>query len=151
MKRKKANPIDKKLIVSIVIVVALVAVAAIIFIPRSTASDSSGLPAFERSSESIRAAYLFARDNPERANGIRCYCGCMQTAHAGRIHSRGLLDCFIREDNSFDTHGANCKMCVDDLLEAKKHYAEGKSKDEIKIIQDLKHANDPKLPGMNNE
>ena len=36
-------------------------------------------------------------------------------------------------DNSFDTHRANCKMCVDNLHEVKKLYAEGKTKGEIKL------------------
>jgi hypothetical protein len=133
---------DKKLMVSVVIIVALVAVAAIIFLPRDTgtAPDPSGLPKYALASDRIKEAYLYARDNPEKLNGINCYCSCMQMAHNGRIHSRGLLDCFKKENGDYDSHGASCKMCFDDALQVKSLYDQGKTKDEIKAVIDAKHA-----------
>ncbi|MDD5024774.1 MAG: PCYCGC motif-containing (lipo)protein [Methanoregula sp.] len=133
---------DRKLIVSIAIIVALIAVTAIIFLPRGAgaAPDSSGLPDYALASDRIKEAYLYARDNPERLDGINCWCSCMQMAHNGRIHSRGLLDCFRKENGEYDPHGASCTMCFEDALQVKSLYTEGKTKEEIKAVIDAKHA-----------
>jgi hypothetical protein len=133
---------DRKLIVSIAIIVALVAVTAIIFLPHGTSStpDATGLPKYALASDRIKEAYLYARDNQDALDGVKCYCSCMQMTHDGRIHKRGLADCFMKENGDYDSHGANCKRCVDDTLQVKSLYAEGKTKDEIKAVIDAKHS-----------
>lgn len=134
---------DRKLIVSIAIIVAMVAVAAIIFLPHSSgvSPEPGGLPKFALTSDRIKEAYLYARDDPDALDGVKCYCSCMQVTHNGRIHQRGLLDCFIKENGDYESHGASCQMCVDDTLQVKDLYAEGRTKDEIKPVIDAKHAN----------
>lgn len=134
---------DGKLIISIAIIVALVAVAAIIFLPHSSgiSPDPSGLPKYALANARITDAYVYARDNPDALNGVKCYCSCMQVAHNGRIHQRGLLDCFIKENGDYESHGASCQMCVDDTLQVKSLYTEGRTKDEIKPVIDAKRAN----------
>ncbi|MGD0079848.1 MAG: PCYCGC motif-containing (lipo)protein [Methanoregula sp.] len=134
---------DKKYLISILMIIALAGVTMIVFLPQGTQSspDSSGLPEYALASDRIKEAYLFARDNPEKLDGITCYCGCMQMAHNGRIHKRGLLDCFIKEDGEYESHGAYCQMCVDDTLQVKGLYAQGMGKTQIQAIIDAKHAN----------
>lgn len=133
---------EKKLIVSIAILCALAAVTLVVFLPHAPAesADAAGLPAYARMSAAIEEAYLYAKENPDKLNGINCYCGCMQMLHDNRIHKRGLLDCFINDDGSYDDHGASCAMCVTDTLQVKSLYAQGMTKDQIKAIIDAKYA-----------
>ncbi len=91
----------------------------------------SKLPYYARASPAIQEAYQFAVDNPEALNGVNCYCGCMQHPHDGRIHSRGLLDCFMKPDGSFEQHAANCDMCIRDALTVKSLTEQGLSKEQI--------------------
>lgn len=142
MKPKKENYLDKKYLVSIGIVIALVAVAAIVFLPKNpgTATGQGDLPNYALASDRIKEAYSYARDSPDALDGVKCYCGCMKMAHNGRLHKRGLLDCFKKENGDYDPHAASCKMCYEDALQAKGLYAEGKTKEEIKAVIDAKHA-----------
>jgi hypothetical protein len=134
---------DKKLIVSIASIALLVAVTVLIFVPQGegTTPGPGALPKYALSSDRIKEAYLYARDNPEALNGVKCYCSCMQMAHNGRVHKRGLLDCFMKENGDYESHGASCQMCVDDTLQVKSLYDEGRTKEEIKTVIDTKHEN----------
>lgn len=142
MKPKKINYPDKKLIVSIAVIIGLVAVAVIVFLPKNpgTANDPGDLPNYALVNDRIKEAYTYARDNPDALDGVKCYCGCMKMLHNGRIHQRGLLDCFKKENGDYDPHASSCKMCYDDALQVKSLYAEGKTKEEIKAVIDAKHA-----------
>jgi Protein of unknown function with PCYCGC motif len=140
MKQKENN--NMKMIVSIAIIVMLTGVAALFFLPPGAAKspDPTGLPAFALGTDRIKEAYEYARDNATELNGEPCYCGCMQMAHNGRLHKRGLLDCFIKEDGSYEVHGSTCEMCVNDTLLVKSLVAQGKTHDEIKAVIDKEHA-----------
>jgi hypothetical protein len=139
---KKVSIMDKKYLISIAVILALAGVTILVFLPHGAQATggNSTLPAYALTSDRIKEAYIFARDNPEKLDGIRCYCGCMQMAHNGRIHKRGLLDCFIQDDGSYDSHGAYCQMCVDDTLQVKSLYAQGMTKTRIQAVIDAKHA-----------
>jgi hypothetical protein len=136
---------DRTYLMSIAIMIALAGVTIVVFLPHGTylPGANTSLPAYALSSDRIEEAYLYARDNPENLDGINCYCGCMQMAHNGRIHKRGLLDCFITETGNYDPHGASCQMCVDDTLQVKSLYAQGMTKEEIKAIIDAKYTHGP--------
>ena len=133
---------DKNYFISIAVILALAGVMFVVFLPHGAQATqgNASLPAYALTSERIKEAYIFAWDNPEELDGIRCYCGCMQMAHNERVHKRGLLDCFIQENGSYDSHGSSCQMCVDDTLQAKSLYAQGMTKIQIQEIIDAKHA-----------
>ena len=100
------------------------------------------LPKYALASPQIKEAYLFAKENPEALDGVKCYCGCMEMLHDGRIHSKGLHDCFLNPDSKdgFEIHGSQCEMCVNDALQVKSLIGDGKTKNEIKEIIDSKYA-----------
>lgn len=98
------------------------------------------LPKYALASDKITEAYLFAKENPEALNGVKCYCGCMQMNHDGRIHKRGLLDCFFKENGDFEEHASQCNMCVTDTLLVKNLTEQGKTKEEIKAVIDAQYA-----------
>ena len=131
------KPHEKKWI-SLVIFFVLIGIAYFAFTGNSK-TDESGLPSYALINNEIKEAYLYAKTSPEQLDGINCHCGCMIAIHNARIHKRGLLDCFIKEDGSFDSHGASCEMCYKDSLQAKRLYYEGKTKEEIKRIIDSKY------------
>ncbi len=121
----------------------LVAVAAVLYFAAGFSATGEvtdvKLPAFASSSPVIKEAYTFAVQNPGALDGVKCYCGCMMHAHGGRIHKRGLLDCFLQNDGSFEVHASECDMCIKDALAVKKWMQEGKSKEEIKNMIDAKY------------
>jgi len=113
------------------------------------------LPDYALLKPQIKEAYGFAKMNQEMLDGLPCNCGCMTAegaeAHGGRVHSRGLLDCFmngnVNNGGKWDSHASECGLCYEDALEAKKFYDNGKTKNEIKEIllekySKLKFSND---------
>src|SRR5512136_109188 len=103
-RRSKAGGIPGKALVSVVVILGLIGVVFAVFVIGGQASDPSGLPKYALVSPSVKEAYLYATANPEALNGVNCYCGCMQMAHDWRIHKRGLLDCYVKEDGDYDSH-----------------------------------------------
>jgi len=95
-------------------------------------SGNEGMPGFAVKNSRVQEAYLFATNFSEQLDGVNCFCGCMQHLHDGRIHKRGLLDCFMKENGDYEQHASNCDMCINDALEVKKYSQQGLSKDEIK-------------------
>lgn len=89
----------------------------------------SSLPSFAVKSPEIKEAYLFAKDNPEALNGIKCHCGC------DSIH-KDLLNCYIQDKGDFEIHASYCAICINDALETKQLSGEGKTKEEINSILD---------------
>jgi hypothetical protein len=141
MKQRRGITMDKKLVISLGVIAALVLIAVIVFVPKGSGGvpDSTGLPKYALASRNITEAYLFARDNPDKLEGINCWCGCMQVPHNGRLHNRGLLDCYFKENGEYESHAAGCAMCIEDTLEVKDLYAQGMTKDQIKKIIDAEH------------
>lgn len=123
-------------LISLSILIILISSFFIIFLKEQ---NTGSLPYYALRDERTKEAYTFAKENQDALNGINCHCGCMEAIHNGRIHKRGLLDCFIKEDNTFEPHGAGCEMCVYDTLQVKQLYREGKNKDKIKSIIDGKY------------
>ena len=117
-------------------IIAVLVLAAYLTFARPPTPDNSGLPAYALIGSRVKEAYLFAESNPSALDGVNCHCGCMRTVHEGRIHKRGLIDCFKKEDGSFDQHGSQCVMCVNDALNVKSLIAANKTKDQIKSIID---------------
>lgn len=97
------------------------------------------LPAFASINSGVEEAYIFATENPDALKGINCHCGCMFMQHEGRLHSRGLLDCFRKNDGRYDVHGSQCQMCVNDALQVKRLVAADMPKEFIKNAIDSKY------------
>ncbi|MBI4018599.1 MAG: hypothetical protein HY368_03245 [Candidatus Aenigmarchaeota archaeon] len=115
--------------------VALVAGLVVTF----SGKASGGIPAYATRHPLVKEAYMFAVENPGALDGVNCYCGCMHHPHDGRVHSRGLLDCYRTADGGFDRHASECDMCIMDALQVKEMTAQGKTKDEIKRYIDGKY------------
>lgn len=95
------------------------------------ANNLSRLPSYAFASADITEGYLFATEYPDALNGVECHCGCMETPHSGRLHTRGLVDCYFKEDGTYDTHASNCPRCIEDTLEVKTLFLKGMNKDAI--------------------
>ncbi len=126
-----------KMIISFLILTLLVSTTFLVF--GNFSKKNGGLPAYASINGEIQEAYLFATENPEALNGVNCHCGCMKMVHDGRIHKRGLLDCFKKENGDYDSHAANCAMCITDTLKVKQLLQEGKTKEEIILAIDNKY------------
>ncbi|MBI2579137.1 MAG: hypothetical protein HYW26_05475 [Candidatus Aenigmarchaeota archaeon] len=122
------------LALAVFLVAALVAGVVIAF------PNKNAVPAYATRHPLIKEAYMFSVDSPEALDGVNCYCGCMHHPHDGRIHARGLLDCFRTADGGFDRHASECDMCIKDALEVKQMTQQGKSRDEIRSYIDGKYA-----------
>ncbi len=102
--------------------------------PAMTANPTgnlSRLPPYAFDSADITEAYVFATEHPEALYGVECHCGCMQTPRHGRVHTRGLIDCYFKEDGTYDYHAWDCPRCIEDTLEVKNLSEKGMSKDAI--------------------
>ncbi len=111
-----------------------------IILVKTAYANTLNLPDYAMLKPEIKEAYSYAKLNPNDLNGLPCNCGCMDDAasHGGRLHSRGLLDCFINGDinngGSWDSHASECGLCYEDALDAKELYEQGKNKEEIQNI-----------------
>ena len=127
-------------LISIGIFIVMILLTFFVFKNSPIKNNPDNLPPYAFINNQVEEAYLYAKNNPDALNGVNCHCGCMETIHDGRVHSRGLLDCFMKPNGEFDSHGASCQMCYVDALEVKQLVQEGKTKEEIKNIINLKYA-----------
>ena len=67
----------------------------------------------------VAHAYEVAKKHPDLLREITCFCPCYQVGHVS------LLDCYK------DDHAANCKICMDETLEADHLLNKGVEKKEI--------------------
>lgn len=107
-------------ILSIVALLALIGIGVYNSRTGYIIEDGIKLPSYAMTDQKIKTAYIYAVTNSEDLDGIPCYCGCMQHPHGGRIHERGLLDCFMKADGSFDRHASECDMCINDALKVQR-------------------------------
>ena len=82
--------------------------------------------------ERTQEAYTFAVYHQDVLKYMPCYCGC--ALHEGH---RNNLDCFIKDVNSkgevlLDRHAADCQLCIDIALDAKRLKEEGTSLPQIR-------------------
>lgn len=84
----------------------------------------------QRSARHLHEAYQFAVANPEIADAIPCYCGCVGLGHTSSY------DCYVAgvDENGlmqFDDHAIYCSICVDITQDTMRLLDEGKSTAEI--------------------
>ena len=117
-----------------------------LFIIKMAYANPLDLPDYAFTKPSIKEAYSFAKLNSTQLTDLPCNCGCGTdaTGHGGRLHARGLIDCFMKGDinkgGSWDAHASECGLCYEDALYAKQLYDQGKTKDEVKEALLAKYA-----------
>ncbi len=117
--------------------VFILSIALAFFIVKLAYANPLDLPNYAFTKPGIKEAYSFAKLDSDKLTGLPCNCGCGSDAvnHGGRLHSRGLIDCFMQGDinngGTWDVHASECGLCYEDALYAKKLYSEGKTKEEI--------------------
>lgn len=116
---------------SILLVVAASAVVLLAywFAPSTATNADQRLDAFLSAANApsdVREAYHFAASQPDVLKAVPCYCNCANRGH------KDIYNCFLNDDDEFDTHGLNCGMCVQIALKAKRLYEEGASLLEIR-------------------
>ena len=100
---------------------------------RTTPSE---FPEFVYYSPKTERGYRLAVENQPLLVRMPCYCGC--GAMPEDPH-KSLLDCFIGDDGSFDSHASGCELCVDIAVDAVQWRAEGKSLAETLSLVDEKY------------
>ena len=100
--------------------------------------DESQLPAYAKKTSEMKEAYIFAKEHPDALQGVKCYCGCMNTIKEDddRLHTRGVIDCFLEPNGSYEIHGSNCPLCVKEALRVKELVANRIPKDKIITLID---------------
>jgi hypothetical protein len=96
----------------------------------------SEFPEFVYSSPGVERGYRLAVENQQLFARMPCYCGC--GAMPEDPH-RNLLDCFIDDDGSFDSHASGCDVCLDIAGDVTQWRAEGKSVAETRSLVDTKY------------
>ena len=124
----------------------IISIIGTLFIIKLAYANPLDLPDYAFTKPGIKEAYSFAKLERDKLADLPCNCGCMNDAvnHGGRLHSRGLIDCFMLGDvnngGEWDAHASECGLCYEDVLYAKQLYEEGKTKDEIKSALEAKYA-----------
>jgi len=119
--------------------VIAMAIISVVAISSSKTGNAVNLPYYATSNPTVKQAYEFAFKNPDALDGVNCHCGCMENVHNGRVHKRGLRDCFMTEDGGFEQHASQCDMCIQDTLEVKSMIQSGIAKEQIKQTIDSKY------------
>ena len=87
---------------------------------RPAALDLTSQPA------AIADRYHFIASHQDLAEQVVCYCGCGRT-----LEHRQLRDCFVRDDGTFDPHGAGCGICLAEAQRVTELSAQGLTADVI--------------------
>ena len=92
---------------------------------------AEGLPDYAyRSADALRG-YEIAVAEQELVSRLPCYCGCGQDPKF-----KSLLSCFMDENGEFNSHGANCQVCLEEAEDAFRWKAEGHSTKQIRGLID---------------
>ncbi|NOZ58133.1 MAG: hypothetical protein GXO66_00920 [Euryarchaeota archaeon] len=99
------------------------------------------LPDYAYKNERVLTAYRIAVAYPEIGRAVPCYCGCKDVrSEQFPTGHKSLYNCFLSDDGRFTSHGANCFICVDEMLESYEMYRRGYSLQEIRATIDAKYA-----------
>ncbi|MEK6915487.1 MAG: PCYCGC motif-containing (lipo)protein [Nanoarchaeota archaeon] len=126
--------------------ILVISIIGALFLVKTAYANPLNLPDYAFTNTKIKEAYSFAKLESDKLTNLPCNCGCMSDAknHGGRMHSRGLIDCFMSGDinnkGTWDSHASECGLCYEDALYAKELYQQGKTKDEIKSLLEIKYA-----------
>src|SRR3989344_8872183 len=98
------------------IAILIMSIIGALFLIKIAYANPLDLPNYAFIKPNIKEAYSFAKLNVTELTGLPCNCGCGKDAssHGGRLHSRGLIDCFMKGDvnyeGSWDAHASECGL-----------------------------------------
>jgi hypothetical protein len=81
----------------------------------------------------IQDRYRFVERNQALASRIPCYCNC------GGLGHRSLRDCFINAQGGYDSHGANCGVCLSEAFEIEVMALQGMDVKSIRAAIDARY------------
>lgn len=100
----------------------------------SAAAAVGELPEYAyRSALSLKGYQIAVRER-ELLSRLPCYCGCGADAQY-----QSLRDCFLNEDGLFNSHGANCQVCLEEAVDADDWKGRGRPVKEIRAKIDAKY------------
>lgn len=123
-----------------------VSLIGVFLLVKTAYANPLGLPEYAFVKPEIKEAYAFAKTQAEKLDGLPCNCGCMSDAasHGGRLHSRGLIDCFMQGDvnkgGGWERHASECGLCYEDALYAQELYEEGGKKGDVAAALQAKYS-----------
>lgn len=101
----------------------------------TTVPGPAGLPDYAyRSAQAVRG-YQVAIAERELLSQLPCYCGCGQDAES----YGDLSDCFFVPDGGYNSHAANCQICLEQAEDAARWKGEGLTTKEIRDRTDSEY------------
>ncbi len=109
------------------------------------------LPSYAFTNQRSVNAYTAVMQNPGAFEKIPCYCGCVNMDHGGGniIRHKHNRDCFIKDDGTFEEHGAYCDLCQYIALDAYDMYQKGVELKDIRSAIEARYGNGRYGPGTN--
>lgn len=101
----------------------------------AASSAYSGLPDYAYRSAQAARGYRIATAEKELLSVLPCYCGCGQDAE----NYKNLSDCFFVQDGDFNSHAANCQICLEQAEDAARWKGEGLTRKEIRDRTDREY------------
>ncbi len=86
-----------------------------------------GLPDYAYRSATALKGYQIAVLEKDLLARLPCYCGCGQDPQF-----KNLRDCFLDAEGKFNSHGANCGVCVEEAMDAYTWKQQGMSVKEVR-------------------
>lgn len=99
-----------------------------------SSADDGGPPREAYRSEKALRGYQIALRQGELLEQLPCYCGCGQDP----VY-KNLLDCFLTAPGEFNTHAANCQVCLEEALDADEWRASGLSVADVRERIDARY------------
>lgn len=140
----KAVSRESRRILGFVIVLVLLGAGAYTLVKQGTFSGedrqklapSVVFPEYVYTDKRTLETYTIATQIPEVLEKIPCYCSC------GDIGHKSVKNCFVNEYGDFDSHGANCDLCMREVLDVDMWYKQGVPLREIRSRIDEKYGRD---------
>jgi len=131
--------IDKNLYLTIIFVLIIGGLLGFSYYLNNKGVEASVLPKYALGDPKAQEAYEYVVENPEFLDYIPCYCNCHSLGHTN------IKDCFVSkfEGNGyvvFDSHGADCAICYNTVLNSKNLFHQGKSVQEIRNFINNKYS-----------
>ncbi len=121
--------------VFLILTAGLIAGLVLRGLPGAGESSAEFPEAVYRSPE-VERGYRLAVEHPRLFAQVACYCGCGLLPDDPH---HNLLDCFMNDDGTLDTHAVGCSVCVDIANDAAGWQAQGKSAREVASLVDEKY------------
>ncbi len=99
-------------------------------------TSSGEFPKFVYDSPAAERGYRQASQHPRLFSQVACYCGC---ANLLKEPHHSLLDCFMNDDRTFDSHAVGCTLCLEIANDAVAWQTLGATAGEVVTLVDMKY------------